>query len=143
MIVGNVWAIVVAGVVSFVLGWLWYGPLFGKYWLGLSGVTPEQIAEAQAKGQKGMAKKYILTILGAVIMAGALSRGITYAFGFLQTSGLWAGAQIAFCSWLGFIAPATLSLVLWGKRDWRLWALDNGYYLVSLIIMSFIIVGWM
>lgn len=28
-------AVIAAVVVSFLFGWLWYGPLFGKKWMGL------------------------------------------------------------------------------------------------------------
>lgn len=140
IIEGNVWAIVVSGVVGFVLGGLWYGPIFGKYWIDLSGMTPEQI---EAGKKKGMTRSYLLTFIGSVVMAGVLSQAITYAFGFLQTSGIWTGIGIAFCSWLGFIAPTSAGPVLWGTKHWKLWVLDNAYYIVSLSLMSLVITSWM
>ena len=39
----NVWAILLAAVSSFVLGGLWYGPLFKDSWCRLAGVDPEKL----------------------------------------------------------------------------------------------------
>lgn len=39
MVPVNYLAILVAAVLSMVLGFLWYGPLFGKEWTKLMGVT--------------------------------------------------------------------------------------------------------
>lgn len=33
-------AVVLAAVVSMIVGWLWYGPLFGKQWMALMGWKP-------------------------------------------------------------------------------------------------------
>ena len=35
----NYWAVVVAALSAFVVGWMWYGPLFGKSWMELNGFT--------------------------------------------------------------------------------------------------------
>ena len=140
MIEINYLAVGVAGVVSFVLGGLWYGPVFGKTWIGLSGMTPEQMLEAK---KKSMLKSYILTFVGSLFMAGVLSQSIIYAIGFLQKSGLSVGVSVAFCSWLGFIAPVTLGKVLWENKPWKFWLIDNGYYLISLLLMASIITFWM
>ena len=40
----NVWAILVATIVAFALGGLWYGPLFGSAWLSAIGKTADEIA---------------------------------------------------------------------------------------------------
>ncbi len=39
----NWWAILVATVVAFGIGGLWYGPLFGQAWLKAMGKTEEEI----------------------------------------------------------------------------------------------------
>ena len=36
-------ATLVATMLGFVLGALWYGPLFGKTWMAATGLTPDQI----------------------------------------------------------------------------------------------------
>ncbi len=39
----NWWAILVATVVAFVLGGLWYGPIFGKAWLGVCAAERKEL----------------------------------------------------------------------------------------------------
>ena len=49
----NFAAVLVAAIVGFIIGILWYGPLFGKSWMRLMGMTDKQLKEAR---QKGMGK---------------------------------------------------------------------------------------
>ncbi len=44
----NYLAVVVAAIANMVLGFLWYGSLFGKQWIKLSGFTAEAMNEAKA-----------------------------------------------------------------------------------------------
>jgi hypothetical protein len=46
----NVLAAIVATIAHQVLGFLWYGPLFGKLWLREVGKTREEIAQGPATG---------------------------------------------------------------------------------------------
>jgi hypothetical protein len=48
-----------------------------------------------------------------------------------------------FFNWIGFIAPVTLGTVLWGGKSWKLWLIDNGFYLIDLLIMGMILAVWM
>lgn len=33
----NYWAVLVSAFCAFFIGWIWYGPLFGKLWMKLNG----------------------------------------------------------------------------------------------------------
>jgi len=44
--------------------------------------------------------------------------------------------------WLGFIATVTLGNVLWHGRPKELWALENAYSLVNLLVMTAILYNW-
>jgi hypothetical protein len=41
----NYWAVLVCGVLSMVIGFVWYGPLFGKKWMEIVGATFKDIEE--------------------------------------------------------------------------------------------------
>ena len=41
----NIWAVLVATLSTFLVGWLWYGPLFGKAWMSASGMTEEKVQQ--------------------------------------------------------------------------------------------------
>lgn len=147
----NYIAVLGAAAASMALGALWYGPLFGKQWVRLSGMTPEHIEEAR---QRGMAKLYVLAFVGSLVMAYILAHVIAFAEAYYNqivyiqapppspfgevSGGLMAG----FWSWLGFIAPVTLGTVLWDNKPWSLWVLNNAYQLLALLTMGVILALW-
>ena len=141
----NYLAVLACAIASMVLGFLWYGPLFGKLWMSLSGMSPEQIEACKAKGGGGgnMMKSYALMFVGSLVMAYVLAYSIVFASAYLNAAGIAGGLMAGFWSWLGFIAPVTLGTVLWEGKSWKLWMLNNAYYLVLLLIMGGILAVWM
>ena len=135
----NYFAVCVAAVASMIIGFLWYGPVFGKQWMALSGMTEEKIASAKAEG---MGKKYFITFLGSLMMSYVLAHAIIFAGAYLQVEGVPAGLMAGMWNWLGFVAPVTLGTVLWDGKPWKLWFLNNGHYLVSLAVMGIILSLW-
>ncbi len=121
------------------LGFLWFGPLFGKKWAEYSSMTPERMAEAMAKG---MTLNYIIQAVGALLMAYVLAHGIIFGNTYLNMSGAGAGMQGAFWFWLGFVVPVSLGSVLWEGKPWGYWFITAGYYLVTLLVMGAILGAW-
>lgn len=120
----NYLAIFVSAFSSMVLGSIWYGPLFGKPWMKMMGKTMESM-----KGITGieMAKLYGIQFVGSIVMALVLS----------QLSNI-----TPFLIWAGFVAPVTLTTVLWEGKPWKLWFLNNGYFLILLYQMSYVLSFW-
>lgn len=135
----NFMAVIAATFVSMILGFLWYGPLFGKPWIAMMGFTPEKMEAAKAKS---MGKTYALAVLGSFLMSYVLAHSVIFASTYLDVSGASAGIMAGFWSWLGFVTPVTLSSVLWEGKPWKLWILNNGYYLVSLVLMGVVLSVW-
>lgn len=136
----NYGAVALAAVANMALGFLWYGPLFGKQWMALSGITRAGIDAQKAKG--GMWKSYVLALIGSLLMAFVLWHAILFSGAYLNVKGAYAGLMGGFWNWLGFVAPVTVSMVLWEGKPWKLWILTNGYYLVSLLVMGIILARW-
>lgn len=137
MIEINYIGVVVAAVIAMVLGFLWYGPLFSKPWMKELGLTKEKI---EASKKKGMTLNYVLMMVSALVMAYVLAHVIAMSVIALGHMGLLTGVQSGFWMWLGFVATVVLGKVLWEGRSWKLYAIDAGYYLVSLILMGVAIV---
>ncbi len=136
----NYLAVLVCGLSAMVIGSLWYGPLFGKQWVALMGISkPAQMDPAM---KKAMMKSYALMFIGALVMAFVLAHSEIFAATYLKVSGASAGLEAGIWNWLGFIAPATLGKVLWERKPWKLWFLDNGYWLVQLCVMGLILAYW-
>lgn len=135
----NYLAVLAAAASSIVLGFLWYGPIVGKPWMKLMGYTKESM---QKEMSAGMGKTYALMTLGALIVAYVFAHTTEFAMTYTKTFGVTGGLMSGFWTWLGFAMPIQLEAVLWEKKPWKLFAINTGYRLVSLLIMGVIIALW-
>ena len=134
----NYIAILLAAVVTMVIGFLWYGPLFGKPWSKLMGwgeMAPEKMKEMQKKAMPGYAVQFV----GALVMAFVLGHALIFSSTYLNMSGVSAGLMAGFWNWLGFVVPVTAGAVFWEGKSWRLWLINVGFYLVNLLAMGVIL----
>lgn len=134
----NYWAVLVSAIAAMGLGYLWYGPLFGKPWVAMMGWSR---GEMESKMKTGVGPQYLLQAVGALVMAYVLAHSIIFAGSYLHQTGIAAGIEGAVWSWLGFVAPVSLGSVLWDGKPWKLWMINSGYFLVTLVVMG-IILGW-
>jgi hypothetical protein len=119
-------AVVVAAIVGFVVSWVWWGPLFGKQWVKLSGVKPTKDMK------KGMGGKMLIALIANLVMAYVLAALIT-ATGAL---GIGGASMLAFWAWLGFVASIGVGIVLWSGKPWGLFWLNNIGWLVVMVVMA-------
>lgn len=130
-------AILVAAVVSMVVGFLWYSPvLFAKPWMKLSGMTKDKIAKSD------MAKTYGISFVVAIVTAFVLSHVISLSMNFFHYSGLSTGLNSAFWMWFGFVMPVQLTSSLFDGRSFNLFLINTGYQLASLLAMGLVIGLW-
>ncbi len=132
----NFWAIIISMVLSVVLGFLWYGPLFGKQWMTLSGIKMPD----QKPGMDAMIKPIILSLIGAFLMSFVLSFSITFGNSYVGITGIAGGLTCAFFNWLGFVVPTYLNFTGWEGKSWTLFFINTGYWLVFLLLSSIAIV---
>lgn len=128
----NYAAVAAAAIVNMVLGFVWYGPLFGKPWMKMMGLTKDSVKSTE------MNKLYAAAFVSALVMAYVLSH-------FVQVGGAISaieGATIGFWIWLGFITTTTLSGLLWEGKPLNLYLLNNGYYLVLLLVNGALLALW-
>jgi hypothetical protein len=118
-------ATLLATVLSFVLGGLWYGPLFGKSWMRLVGVS-----EATLRQNFNPAKTYGTTFVLAFVAS--------YVFGmFLGPSpsmalGLGAGASAGIC----WVAASLWTNDLFERRPFALTMINAGYHVVKFVLIG-------
>jgi hypothetical protein len=125
-------AVVVAAIAQMVLGFIWYGPLFGKTWMSMMGINPQTVR------REGMGKTYAWQAVGSLVTAAVLGRLVAT----MGASTAGAGIVAGFWVWLGFVATVTLSSVLYERRSFNLYALNNAYQLVSLAVMGAVLAAW-
>lgn len=130
-------AVLVAGVVIFLLGGLWYSPvLFAKPWMGLMGRTEEEL-RAKAK-ESSMPAMYATVFLCGLITAYVLAAFI----GGIGAEGAAAGACVGLLCWLGFAGATSFGSSLFSFEPRKLWLINSGYNLVSFVIAGVILAIW-
>ena len=129
----NFFAVLVATIAAYIVGALWYGPLFGKPWRKLMNV-PEgapMTGMMQAMGGGFIATLIMIAILDQMLAyTGALALG--------------AKVSIAFAGWiwLGFIATTMVNSVFYEKRPWQLYFINVSHYLVALVLATYVLAKW-
>ena len=132
----SLFAIVLAAVVSFMFGWLWYGILFPKQWMAAAGKT-----EADLKALGGPTPTpFVISFVALLIMAWVLAGVIGHlgAGAITLRSGVIAGALM----WLGFVATTlAVNYTFQGAKP-ILTLLDGGHWLGVLVLQGAVI-GWL
>ncbi len=134
----NYWAILAIMAASVILGFLWYGPLFGKKWMALTGISMPEGKPQMSE----MLKPVIISLIGTLFMAYVLTHSLAFGNAYLGMSGISAGLMAAFWNWLGFIVPVNLNFVAWEGKPWGLFFIHSGYWLVLLAIAGVILSVW-
>ncbi len=137
----NFLAIGIAVVANFILGALWYMPLFGKVWAKEMGISMDQKPPASV-----FVKSMVIMVIGNFLMAWVLAHNIAVwnpeTWGHTvpsdMTPGLMATMSALF-TWLGFYVPVDLNTVSWEMKSWKLFFINTSYHLASLLVVSFII----
>jgi hypothetical protein len=126
----------IASVVAFIIGALWYSPiLFGKEWMALSNISEADITESS---KKGMWKLYVIQFIATIITFCVLGFIVKTVNG--STAG--DGAFLAFLAWLGFPAMLEVGNVMWSKRPLKLALITTFATLVSWVVGGAIIGAW-
>lgn len=130
----NFVAIGVAVVANFVLGFLWYTPLFGKLWGKEMGYDMNNKPKT-SDFVKGM----IFMVIGNFLLAFVLSHNMA-AWSFVpETKTMTPMANMtsaAVFTWLGFYFPGDLGSVAWERKSWTLFFINTGYHLASLFVVA-------
>lgn len=141
MVSVNYASVFVSAILAMIVGFLWYGPFFGKIWMKELGMSKDKWNSKEFR-PSDMNKIYALQFFGSLLMAFVLSHALIFASTYLNTKGVSAGLQTAFWNWLGFIAPVSLGSVLWEGKSWKLWLINNSNYLVTLSVMGVLLSLW-
>lgn len=134
----NYWAVVAGGVFSMIFGALWYGPLFGKKWMEIVGVDPND-EEAKKKMQKSAAPLYLVQFLLTLFQVLVLAHLIA------DTQSV-SGLERSLWIWAAFIIPTLAGAVMWttdaGSLKWARFLIQGGYQLILFIVFGLLLQFW-
>ena len=123
-------AILAATAAGFLLGGLWYGPLFGKAWLNAIGKTEDDIKPSPAP--------FIICFVTALITSIALS-ALVHSLG---STGIGEGVMLGLLMGIGFIATAMASDSAFCGWGLPLFLIQSGYRVTYTVIMGAILAVW-
>ena len=128
-------AVAASALAYFILGALWFGPLFGKMWMKGHGITPPTEEEKKKMNMGailGMAfiKTVVMVILTAYVVMIINYRGDI-------TTALKIGAILG-----GLACFPTGINYIFLKKPFYVWVLDGGYHACGVIITSVIMSLW-
>ncbi|OGZ04496.1 MAG: hypothetical protein A2648_01510 [Candidatus Lloydbacteria bacterium RIFCSPHIGHO2_01_FULL_41_20] len=130
----NIFPVIAATIISFIVGSVWHGPLFGKQWMALSGFTEDRMKKMPLSASQAMVLGFISTlVLGYVISYFVHALGVIAISGALIL-GLWV--------WVGFILTTLANTVLWEGRPPKLFVFNLAYALINIWIMTVVLTLW-
>ncbi len=111
----------------FVVGGLWYGPLFGKAWMQAFGLTEDDLASRNMPKVFGLS--FLLALIAAINLALFMGPDADLSFGLM--AGFFAG--------FGWVATLLGILYLFEHRSIQAYAINAGYCVVAMTCMGGII----
>ena len=126
----NWWSVIIAALSTFLLGGIWYGPLFGKSWMEAFDFSVEDLKKRNAAKTFGFS--FILALFAALILDMFIGHQADTLTGLL--AGFFAG--------LGWVVTFTGIQYLFEMKSLKIFAVNAGYSLVSLTIMGAILGAW-
>lgn len=127
----NNWAVVVAAVVSFLFGGIWYG-FFARQWLAALGKTEEELKSAGS-----VLTPMVIAFAAQLAMAWMLALFIVNLAAGHPT--LSSGLLTGFLTWLGFVVTTQLVNDSFQMQRRTLTMIDTGHWLGVLLLQGAVI----
>lgn len=105
----NYLAIIVATVLQFIAGAIWFGPIFGKQWGKVHGFDKLPKAE-QDRLAKSMGPFYAIQALVTLVTTIVLAL-------FIANQPMWNAYVMAGFFWIGFVVPTQVSAVIFSNTE--------------------------
>ncbi len=130
----NYWAVIVAAVVAFVMGGLWYSPiLFGRAWMRLRRIDDTAAARTKMRPAEILAE-FARGLVVAAVLAGFVVHLVVVN---------WAGAiYLGLAVWIGFQSTSIIGSVIHENYPWKLYAIHTGDALAKTLVMAVILGVW-
>ncbi|MEO9869549.1 DUF1761 domain-containing protein [Ekhidna sp.] len=123
-------SVIVAATSTFLIGGIWYGPLFGKTWMQAFGYTEEDLKKRSAPKTFGLS--LFLAFIAALILEMFIGPDADIMFG--SVAGFLAG--------IGWVATFLGILYLFEMQTMKVYLINAGYCVLSLTLMGFILGSW-
>ena len=127
-------AVLVAAILHWILGAVWYG-VFSNKFIELMAWTPAQLAAIESQSHT---RDYILAFVSSLVLVYILAHFLQYT----KATNAAGGLQTAFWLWLGFIVTTQLPTVIFEGRKPGLYLLSIGYQFVACMAAGALLAVW-
>jgi hypothetical protein len=118
-------ATLLATVLSFVLGGLWYGPVLGKTWMRLVGVTDATLREG-FNPAKTYGVTFVLAFLSSYVFGMFLPPDVTIPY----------GVGVGALAGIFWVAGSLWTNDLFERRPFALTLINGGYHIVKFVLIG-------
>lgn len=125
----NLWAVLAAAVSAFLLGGIWYGPLFKHAWCREAGVDPDKPNGHPAR------------VFGIAFVA-ALLAAFAFAWFLGPKPGLTVALHDGLLAGLAIVAASFGINYAFAGRSLKLWLIDGGYHTLQFVLYGLILGLW-
>jgi hypothetical protein len=126
-------AVLVAVVLQFILGFLWYGPFFGEPWMGMVGLDLATI-EANPPG----AGEWVTNIVSAVVSMYVLA----WLYGKIPVTSLVQGLFTGLLIGFAFVLLSVMTSGMFAKDPYGLAWITGGFTTAGLAIGGAVLGAW-
>ena len=123
-------SILAAAISSFLIGGIWYGPLFGRAWMTQFGFNEEDLKKRSVPKMFGLS--LVLAFIAALILDMFIGKEADIAFGAI--AGFFAG--------IGWVATFLGILYLFEMRSLKAYLINAGYCMTALTAMGIVLGAW-
>lgn len=123
-------SIVIAAISTFLVGGIWYGPIFGRAWMAEFGFTEGDLAKRSIP--KTFAGSLLLALFAAIILELFIGDEATLIF----------GAMAGFFAGVGWVGAFLGILYLFEMRSMKAFLINAGYCTIALTLMGAILGVW-
>lgn len=124
-------AVFASAIVFFILGAIWYMPLFGRQYMALTG--------GGTKPMQAMTTTFVVTFLLGWVLAYVIAIALSDT---AHPSPARHGVEFGLFMGIGIFATMSLMDFLYEGRSLVLWGINAGYVVVGMAIMGALIGAW-
>lgn len=132
----NLIPVVLAALASFVLGFLFHGPVSGKLWMKLADIHPtgnekfsDMVPQLIYNLLSNLVTAYFLAVIYLYVSTSDISSG----------PGVYTGIMTGLLVWIGFLATSSSIEVIWMGRKSSLWLFECACSFIVMIAMGAIV----
>lgn len=130
----NYWAVLVAAVIHFFLGWAWFSVLFGKPWMALANISKDNMEKGRSQMPILMGGAAVVALIMAFVLAVLVHK--------MQIQSAWGGIKLGVAAGIGLMAAPAFSSYSFKQHPMKLYLIELGYPVLSTVIMSVVLALW-